>query len=360
MLRLGGNFVEAPFLPAHLNPAFGVFERADAVLAILFPQLAQEEARIAARMAEVDQLKTRAPGVLRDEQLLDRNKLVTSLRFVCRVALCCSVGRPRTWRRWEVEQQNLSLWQRVNEPRNRALRLLFAGNQPAIDAMNHLAVAVRESELAEITARRATPSGIASDAIVSAVREMQQQNQQMLQQILSAVGSGGATAATAPTVTAAAAPVAAPAPASAAAAPPAPPLAAPRDKRKRETQEDVIYFSHWTSLGDAVDYARRELAPREREAERTKDASWRIRQKADGGEDKSRDKQWRCYKSLAIAVALAMESGSTEEAALATLQGRFDALGSKAHTPLLSTLRTVESALPTARKQALAKAVLCF
>ena len=69
-------------------------------------------------------------------------------------------------------------------------------------------------------------------------------------------------------------------------------------------------------------YARDDLAPRER----SDGAAWRIL-KVDGGkrEDKSRDRQWRFYRLLAIAVG---KHGDDVDAALDALEARRAALPS--------------------------------
>ena len=75
-----------------------------------------------------------------------------------------------------------------------------------------------------------------------------------------------------------------------------------RLKHKRESQDDVAHFSTWPDMGLALSYAKEELAPREK----TEGAKWRIIKREDGREDKSRDKQWRCYRSVVIAVGALM------------------------------------------------------
>ena len=104
-------------------------------------------------------------------------------------------------------------------------------------------------------------------------------------------------------------------------------------KHKRETQNDVAHFSSWCKMSDALEYAIFELGPREK----AEGHSWRILKREDGREDKSRDKQWRSYRSLAIAVGILMREGQTPEEAASTLQSRFESVGSK-HTPLLRAI----------------------
>lgn len=150
MLRLSGNFPAKSFLPAHINPNFDVFSFADVVIAILFPALGEHEAILTERMKEVDNMKTRAPSVRKEEHLLDREKFTKSLRLSCRVTLCCLVARPRSWQQWTIIETEPTLWERAADPANRVIRYLFVGNQAAIDAMNRLAVAVRSSEEAGV------------------------------------------------------------------------------------------------------------------------------------------------------------------------------------------------------------------
>ena len=127
-----------------------------------------------------------------------------------------------------------------------------------------------------------------------------------------------------------------------------------RVKHKRESQDEVAHFSSWSSMSDAIEYAAKELAPREKE----EGASWRILKREDGREDKSRDKQWRCYRSIAIATGMLVRSGKTYEEALASIQARFESFGAKAHTPLL---REINEEIKKIRDgDALAREVLRF
>eukprot|EP00966_Prymnesium_polylepis_P144818 3344074-Prymnesium_polylepis.1 len=116
--------------------------------------------------------------------------------------------------------------------------------------------------------------------------------------------------------------------------PPPPPAPIKGIKHKREAQDDVIHFSTWSDLGKALDYAKKELVPRETE----EGAAWRILKREDGREDKSRDKQWRCYRSIAISVGILMNGGKSYSKAVECIQARFEGFGAKAHTPLLKAV----------------------
>eukprot|EP00966_Prymnesium_polylepis_P114962 2656847-Prymnesium_polylepis.1 len=89
-------------------------------------------------------------------------------------------------------------------------------------------------------------------------------------------------------------------------------------------------------MGLALTYAKDELVPREKES----GAAWRIIKREDGREDKSRDKQWRCYRSVAIAVGSLMRNGKTYEEAVSAIQERFESFGAKPHTPFLATINS--------------------
>ena len=89
-------------------------------------------------------------------------------------------------------------------------------------------------------------------------------------------------------------------------------------------------------MGLALTYAKEELAPREKED----GAKWRIIKREDGREDKSRDKQWRCYRSVAIAVGVLVRGGTSYEEAVGAIQARFDSFGAKPHTPFLKAINS--------------------
>ena len=388
LLRLAGNFADTPFFPAHLDDEhFGLFSICDEILTHLFPSLAEEEKSLQTRMDEVDKKKTKAASIRKDELLLDREKFLKSIRLCCRVSLCCMVARPRTWAKWAIREEEITLWQMANHPQNRTIRLLFSGNEPAMQGMQRLASRVRESEEAELFCRRVGPgnqSSLQSSSsslppatvdITSVLKEVDariaKRQDSMLEKILAAVGNlqkgqegevqgdgvdvpplqetsseekEGKTTnesmfqaqifSTSSVAT---------------------PLPGTAVKRKRETQADVLYFSSWSSLSDAAEYVRESLYPLEKEADKNGDYSWRIRKKEDGvGQDKSRDKQWRCYRSLCIAAQRKIEEeGITEEASFISLQSLFDTFGSKAHTPFLRSIREGEMKHTKARNDSL-------
>lgn len=379
MLRLAGNFADAPFTPAHLNDEeFKVFMYADLVLECLFPALGREEDALMKRMREVDRMGKQAPRIRFDEHLLDRYKLLTSLRFSCRVALCCIVARRRTWKRWAIMENQSTLWELANHPLNRSIHILF-DNPDANRVMNRLAEVVRTSEDAEITTRKACPENRVSAAVVSAVNEMREENAQMMKMFMNAVlpGKEDANRAMAP----------APQPAAVAStvtSTPTPPRILSggdcvRVKRKRLEYKDIVYFTSWGSMADALDYARTQLAPMEKEALRSGDYSWRIF-KMDGIEKKGNDvracrrtrissfefrlfhihvsqKHWRRYRAVAIKLgALEEELAVPRAEALRTVQELFEAKGS--HEAFVKMLEAEQKAMIRSRKDALAQRVL--
>lgn len=336
MLRLAGNDPAKPFVPAHLSPSLQ--PAADAVVDRLFPALAAHEAALDARQREVDRLAA-ADAVRTAEQLNDQQRLARGLRLACRTAVACLAARPRSWRQWALEELEPTLWQ--HGAAVRSVATLFGGNAPAIEAMNALALQVRRCEEAEMDARRASPENAVTTAVVSALQKVQadaakrearmmEQQQAMMQQLMAVVRPDVAVLPAATEVpaeeTLAEETLAKEAPAFPQVTPP---LASAKKKHARTAQEDVTPFSKWSSMADALEYARTELAPRER----AEGAAWRILKRADGREDKSRDKQWRCYATLAAACATAD---------VAAVQARFDAL--RGHTALLAALRAEQGA----------------
>ena len=134
-------------------------------------------------------------------------------------------------------------------------------------------------------------------------------------------------------------------------------LAGARVKHKRERQDDVFYFSSWPNIGDMLAYAKEQLAPREKESGH----KWRIIEREDGRKDRSRDKQWRNYRAVAIAVGMLMRDGATHDQAVGTLQSRFESFGSRgAHTPFLKAIEKEVGKLRTIDADFLAKSVLDF
>ena len=342
LLKLAGNNSAAPFIPAHLQRE--LYALADAVILIIVPELDAEEKALDRRQREVDVMRGIADKVRTEEQLNDRQRVLRSIRFACRVALCCLVARPRTWKQWAILEDEGTIWQRATEANHRVVWTLFAGNKDAIEEMNTLALAVRRLEEAEIAGRLASPDQAITGQVVSAIAEMREaaatrekkaleQQQIMFQQLMSMVQTNGDAPPSPkplPPPPAEAAPVAPPAASMAT----VPASTGARLKHKRESQDDVAHFSTFPDMGLALSYAKEELATREKD----QGAKWRILQREDGREDKSRDKQWRCYRSVAIAVGMVIRDGKSYEEAVATIQTRFESFGIKAHTPFLRAI----------------------
>ena len=209
---------------------------------------------------------------------------------------------------------------------NRVVQYLFAGNTPAIDAMNKLAIQVRRYEESEIEARKASPENAASHAVVTAVQqmseraasreeEMMRQQRVMFEQLMRRVGGKDVPPpppAIAPRPEQVATDLMGPATASSVTSEA---LLGAREKRKAHTQDDVIGFASHPTLTTALSYARENLAP----LERSEGHKWRRRKYEDGRKDNSRHNHWLRYRNLAIAVGRAV---GTEEESLASLETR--------------------------------------
>ena len=342
LLKLAGNDSDKPFVPAHHQP--DLYPLADAVLLILFPELDAEEKALEKRQQEVEAIRGNADKVRTEEQLNDRQKLLRSIRFTCRMALCCLVARPRTWKRWAILEDESTVWQRACDANHRVVTTLFAGSKDSIERMNSLALAVRRAEEAEIAGRLASPDQAITTQVVTAIAEMRaaaatreaemfKQQEAQYRQLMSMVTQDG-EAPSPPE----------PLPPPSAEAPPAAPPAASaatatastgsRIKHARVAQDDVAHFSSWPNMGNALKYAKEELAPREQE----EGAKWRISKREDGREDKSRDKQWRCYRSVAIAVGVLVRSGKSSEEAVDLIQERFESFYPMPHTSFLKAI----------------------
>ena len=330
LLKLAGNDSDKPFIAAHLSSE--LYPLADAVLSILFPQLDLEEKALQTRQQEVDAMRGNRDKVRTDEQLNDRERLLKALRFACRTALTCLIARPRTWKQWAIVEEELTVWQKATEPNHRVVTALFAGNRAAIEMMNQLAIAVRRHEDAEITARSASPDNTVSNVVVSAIRQMKEEQntreEKMLQEMRTMLQPLMASVSPPPAPPHPEPPAEVPPP------PPPPPAPIKGIKHKREAQDDVVYFSTWSDLGKALDYAKQTLVP----LEKSEGAAWRILKREDGREDKSRDKQWRSYRSIAISVGLLIRDGKSYTEAVDSIQARFEGFGAKAHTPLLKAV----------------------
>lgn len=334
LLRLMGNDPDAPFEPAHLHRS--LYPYADAVLVVLFPHLGERRLALEARQREVDALRGGKDVQVRTaEQLNDQKRMLDGLTLACRVALLCLVARPRTWRKWTIVETEATMWQRAST--NRLVQYLFGGNETAITAMNDLAIQVRRCEESEITARKTSPEAAVTSAVVSAVQEMRdvqaRREEEMLRQqrvmfdvLMRRIGYDGTNETTRFAVGEEERNLGGETVATRLVHPPPPPTSSPlagvREKRKPQEQHDVAHFSSWPTLRAAFEYARDDLAARER----SEGAAWRIL-KVDGGkrEDKSRDRQWRFYRLLAIAVG---KHGDDVDAALDALEARRASLSS--------------------------------
>ena len=127
-----------------------------------------------------------------------------------------------------------------------------------------------------------------------------------------------------------------------------------RFKQKRESQDDVAHFSSLPNMGLALSYAKEELVPNEK----SDGPNWRILIRKDGREDKSRDKQWRCYRSVAIAIGALMRGGKSYEDAVGAVQERFERLGVQSHTPFLKAINEEIKQMQKSDADVLARKVL--
>ena len=344
LLRLAGNDSAKPFVPAHHNT--DLYPLADAVLLILFPELDAAEKALDKRQKEVDSMRAIADKVRTEEQLNDQQRLLRSIRFACRMALCCLAARPRTWKQWAILEDEGTIWQRAMSPDHRVVKTIFAGNAEARKAMDALAREVNRCENAEIQARKIAPEQVIQTEIVSGIQQLHEQNRQMHEQKM--IAEHGELP---PAFRSEVRPSSPPAPAVAAV------TTGIRIKHKKESQDDVAHFSSWPDMGLALSYAKEELAPREK----AEGAKWRILKRVDGREDKSRDKQWRCYRSIAIAVGVLVRGGKSYEDAVASIQDRFESFGDNgAHTPFLKAINQDIGKMRSCDADSIARDVLCY
>lgn len=338
--KLAGCFFNGkPFVPAHQKPE--LFPFADAVLLILFPELDAEEKAVKTRQREVAAMRGMSDKVRTEEQLNDRERLLRSIRFACRMALCCLVARPRSWMQWEIMKDESSVWQRAGDDNHRVVKALFGRDKPAIDAMCRLALEVIRLENAEITARLASPDNSNNAAVASAVYQVGKEaaaDRANTNAILKAVsealmdvkqsnGNGVPIPLVIPPPPAEAPPTEPPMASSAT----TDALSCARIKHKRESQDDVCHFSSWLDLGDCLAYTKSELVPQEVEH----GSKWRIIKREDGRSDRSRNKHWRCYRNVALSVGILMRNGKTYEEAVSLVQEQFKSF--KSHTTFLNT-----------------------
>lgn len=340
-------------MPAHHTET--LHPLVDEVLLHLFPELEEREKIVEARQREIDCSRGDTGKIRSEEQMSDVDRLLRSIRFSCRMALLCIVARPRSWKQWSILQDETSVWKRGVVENHRVVVTLFAGCTPAIEAMNRLADAVFRHEEAEISSRLASPDNSVETAVVNAVKEIGEKAAQreakhfsdqkiMLERLFSMMSSTQQEKEETKEETKE----------EVLPSPSAFSLEGCRVKNKRKTQEDVVYFSTWKDVGKAIEYAKNELAPLERED----GASWRIIKLSDGREDKSRDKQWRCYRTLAVSVGLLLLQHFTYEDAVSKVQDRLDRLGDKAHTPLIRELNEEQKSVKDSSK--IAKSVLDY
>lgn len=344
LLRLMGNDPTAPFVPAHLQQ--WLFPHADVVLRLLFPALFVEVESVARRQREVDAMRGNSERVRADEHLLSRERMLRGIRLACRTALLCLVARPRKWQQWTILETERSVWQHGLGVR--VIAALFAGNVDAVRGMDALASHVRRAEETEIAARAMCPAQRQTLAVVDALQQFSDRQhqretaliaqQQALFQTL-VTGGGGSSS---PTTTQMLSVGNAASSSSASASVPPPPtpqvassapLAGVRAKRKAQQQNDVAYVSSWPTVADALDYARSTLVPLERE----QGTEWRIIKIDKDREDKSRDRQWKFYRRLAVAVGMS---------SVDALQARLDA--AKSITDLFRDLKREQQTMADA------------
>lgn len=308
MLRIASNDPDTPFCAAHLHPDTESF--ANDVVDCLFPQLRQAQETIEARQRQIDARGSKADRLRKEEHTNDLERFIKAMRYCCLVGVRCLVARPRTWKQWKLLEDESSIWESYLTSGRRLLSTLFSGNGPAVQAMNHLALKVREHEMNELRlASERKDSDVAFEirrmAQASERREdlLREQHERLLHEITSAL-RGATTTPSAPSAPSAPPP---------SAPPPEPsrelsvfespePLAGCKAKNKRMRQDAVVCFSEWNTMTEAFHYAIDDLAPRER----AHGAKWRIQRLEDGRQCRSVHKQFLSYRRLCIAVAMRM------------------------------------------------------
>ena len=310
--------------PAHLHP--DAMDAARRAVDVLVPAFREHETRIQQRQQDILRLgRERADRVRTEEQLNDLERLLRALRYLCEVALCCVVARPRTWKRWEMLPDRRSIWETRNE--SRVVAEVVGEHPCAQDALTALHVVVRRCEDAERMGRMAAVDA-STTQVTEVVNELRRESALRDERILHALTAIRPDANPPPNVLP-------PEPA-------APSVKAPshhvRLKRPRVEQHDVVPFAHWTCVHDALTYAMDTLVPLEREHGR----AWRVKlyddhlQHGKAHEDKSRDAMWRKYVALAAAVGMRETVGTSRADAVRELQATLDATN---HTQLCKVCR---------------------
>ena len=340
MLLIAGNKKQTPWMPAHHNPR--LVQLANSTVRLLVPEVCVALDGVNARLAEINRMRTEKKDVVRaSEQILDRQSMLRAIMFACRMAVLDIVARPRQWEKWSIVANAKTMFERAVHPEMRAVRYLFQkgkNNEAALHSMNALAAEVRKCEDEEIAAREVCPEQAVANSVATAIHDMHEQQRQMFAALLASLkttttttgsgdGGGGTTTSShadesrggdgggggggdngggddaggggGDKVGS---------------------RRRGRIKYARTQQQDVVYISTWREVGAALQYATEVLAPQEARL----GATWRIRflgLDMDGKrrEDKSRDKQWNQYRTLALAVGVEDSPSAVER-----LQARFE------------------------------------
>ena len=169
--RLTGTNPDNPRLAAHLRQD-RTQAAADKALIKHVPGYSAIKAEFGAVKARMEYIRKtystdRAKAMRTDEQLCTRRRYLRSLILVCQTAVCCIVARPRTWKRWVIDQSAQSLWE-MRCPTSRAVWELFdLGSVPECPEMDELAAVVRELEEEEIR------SPLSDGATAQAIKDTQ-------------------------------------------------------------------------------------------------------------------------------------------------------------------------------------------
>ena len=320
-LSLAGNYRdERAFVPAHLVRS--LHGAVDVVLRLLYPTLFAHREWIARKHDEIDAARGDRVQMRTDLRLCDLDRFVAGQMYCCRVALLCLTAHPRTNNRWAIDDTQPTVWDQWRGGEDvPAIDVLVQGRQDVVDAMDALAVDVRESEVAEARARASSPTDASTHAMASTLREVAEEQrlknewfmnqQRMRDEHLFARFANTSSVPVAPFP-----PM--PPPPVRASAPPASlrptclptPAASCKPKRKRDEVDAgvIVPLSSWTTVADAVQYARTHIADREREG-----SHWRLLRKPNGDKDHSVNKHYLRYRQVCIAVGLtSCEAAQTE------------------------------------------------